>query len=362
MKIRLKRLNQAGFDHVMILVAFVVVFGLIGAFLLYKSFAATTQVNLKLDADQGMCLNNSGGSSAGNHNIILYGCSNTAPNDWVLHSVSGGFEIQTTAYDGKTVCVDGSAGVGTNASNRKYVRGNVCSTNSTGIALETWHWSSVTGSPQELQNNSNGGCINDPGGSTANSTALIMFSCAKTSGNQTLTNSRWVEVAQASSSGGGGGGVSSCSGTTASQFLCRAKQWGGTPYAWGGGVHGDGAYTDWAKNCESGSTHTPIKSCAMDCSGFVSVVVDDVTGNNFGWTAGDDALSGSAKGDSHWHVVSASKAVPGDIITAPGHVEFVAAVSGGKVTQTYGEHDSKTDVSAVPYSYISDWGTIYHWE
>ena len=305
MKIRLKKLDQSGFDHVSIITIFVVIFALIGAYFLYSSLAATTSVNLKLQLDTNLCMNNAGGSSVQGHSIIQYSCDGSTPNNWVLHSVSGGFQLQTTAYDGNTVCVNDTSG---------HIYGDACTSSST----ETWHWSSVTGSPQELQNNASGGCINDPDASKASGTQLIVYSCALTKGNPTNDNARWNEVTVKPSTSDSGGGATTTTGSgVGAEFIARAKQWQNLGYANTGGYGGDGGlmhadgYASFIKSCEyeneggknvyGVSDGTPVitdgadSTCATDCSGFVSLVVDDILHTNYVWIAGDRVLTGSAQ-------------------------------------------------------------------
>src|ERR1700683_1739524 len=46
-KLTFRKLNQHGFDHVLVLVAFVAVFGVVGSYLLFQSHAATGQEELR---------------------------------------------------------------------------------------------------------------------------------------------------------------------------------------------------------------------------------------------------------------------------------------------------------------------------
>ncbi len=335
--LKFKPLDQRGFDHVLIVVFVGVMFGIIGSIYLYMTHAASNGVALEVYSfSSGYCMDD---YQAGATRIDLYPCNNRTAQAWIIGSGSG-FTIKSTQHTNECVTSGGSAFLeGCNGSN-----------------YQKWSWTTL----HQLKNEANGKCIDDYNGSHAPNTTLDMYNCKNSS--QGPANQAWWEHVQSSSSGNGtGGGPSSDSYSSIGQeFINRAEKWTGLPYleAASAGAHEDGAYTAYKNRCESNGIPVISSSCAMDCSGFVSVVVDDVLRTNYGWIAYDGYLgSGNT---SHWHVVSASSAEPGDIAVGNQHVEFVLSRSGSRIT-TFGEHSSGTHVSSAnPGSYTIL--AIYRWE
>lgn len=336
MNFRPKRLNQSGFDHVMLVVIFVVLFALVGTFLLIASHAATTYVELHIGSNGGKCVNGT----------TLVNCSSSSKEQvWATMSGSN-FRIQNQAGQ----CLDDWNGaVGTNASNRVYMRVNTCYSNDT---HQEWNWSN-----HRLVNAASKGCINSLNGNEGAGADLIIFTC------NSQNNEEYFETSVSS------GGSSSSGSADGTAFIARAIRWQGLGYANTGGYGGDGglmhadSYATFVKDCEGGSdggtpkiTGGTDSECATDCSGFVSLVVDDVLHKSYVWIAGDEVLTGS--GASNWKAVSASSAQPGDIAVSDGHVEFVRSGTGTGLT-SFGEHQSGTTVgdAHMPTPFI-----VYRWE
>lgn len=299
---------------------FVLLFGGIGVYMLVTSRAATF-VELHVASNGGPCI--AGASTEP--------CDSSVQNR-IYYDITGssGFAIKSA----NNLCLDdwngavqykpvSSGGV------RQYIHYTTCY----GDANQTWHWGGADG--HNLVNNASGGCLNSLGSISAGA-PLGTYVC------NTDANENFFKTYP--STGGTGGGTE----TTGQKFMDRAHKWYGEYYLEAGsaGAHSYGTYTTYKGRCESGGN--PIISssspdCRMDCSGFVSVVVDDVLGTNYGWIVdGSGYMSGT--GSSHWHSISVSNAQAGDIVTAGAHVEFVRSVSGSTV-YTYGEHHSGTYVS-----------------
>jgi hypothetical protein len=346
-KLGLKKLNQKGFDHAIAIICFVLIFGIIGVFFLIKDYADTSGYAFKLDyGGQKLCLDDYGDSKSANSSITVYTCrSNDTAVIWSKNSVASN-EFYLKSANGGNVCVEqADPGIGTSAATRKYVRTATCNS---GSSAQLWRWNLST--PSELVNVGSGGCLNDTGNG-GSGTQLIIYKCNGGS------NERWYQVAESVSSGGTNGGGSSGSSVDA-EFLARAEKWAGEPYleVSSAGSHSYGAYTAYKDRCESKGSPIISSSCAMDCSGFVSVVVDDVLGTNYGWIAANGYLSGTDSGD--WVKVSISDAKPGDIAVGDEHVEFVKSGTGQGMV-TYGEHDSGSKVSNG-----GDYGIVqvYQWK
>lgn len=130
------------------------------------------------------------------------------------------------------------------------------------------------------------------------------------------------------------------------RLLCIAQKYEGVYYKWGGGhgIH----YRDFKDACPNpqhprnnhpyGATayyHNGNPSpCGVDCSGLISMVVDEAFDRDKDWVVG--ALKNDTK---NWKEIPKHKAKAGDIVTigANEHVEFVRFMRNG-VAHTFGAH------------------------
>jgi hypothetical protein len=139
-------------------------------------------------------------------------------------------------------------------------------------------------------------------------------------------------------------------------ILCIAKKYNGIYYKWGGG-HG-GSYANFKKNCPD-PTHPPNNTsggsnpCGTDCSGLVSMVIDEFSGKNYNWLASVGDLQSSGV----WKRVNDLTAVqPGDVVLRSEHIEFVDHYDTSKHNLvTFGSHHTgaKTSNVTTPLSYWS---------
>lgn len=157
------------------------------------------------------------------------------------------------------------------------------------------------------------------------------------------------------SSGGGCTSTSTspnCIGDTGNaKILCSAKKYQGIYYLFGGAHAGRTAFvTACTPAALAGATDSksPYYSttanpgpCATDCSGLVSMAVDDAFGQTFDWSVseGDGTMQGS--GAEFWKEVPLTQVQPGDIVTMhtgnDGHVEIVDHYDGTTL-YTFGSH------------------------
>jgi len=161
-------------------VAFVLIFATIGGYLLYSTFAITSEMQLKMtlsskSIDTNLCLDDKGLGTENHNPIISYGCnSSDNAQKWTLVSVNGGFQIKNTHAN---ICVDDTGdGVGTNSNNRVYVVAWQCNA---ADKAQVWDWygGSTYG---QIKNHYNNGCINDTGSSRSAGTPLIVYPCTGT--------------------------------------------------------------------------------------------------------------------------------------------------------------------------------------
>ncbi|HSW79563.1 MAG TPA: hypothetical protein VLG47_02180, partial [Candidatus Saccharimonadales bacterium] len=197
-----------------------------------------------------------------------------------------------------------------------------------------WNWRGV-GDNHELYNTGTGGCLNALGG-TSSGTPLGVYTC------NSDQNEKFYKTYKPD--GGGSGGSTE---TTGQKLIDRAHDWAGSPYVFGGGIHGTGYTQSFLNSCEHGTRGgNPVLSyaCGTDCSGFISEVVDDVLGWHSVWTVNGGYMSGG-----NWTQISLSNVKPGDIVTVGDHVEFVQSGSGNNIV-SFGDHHTGTNVSAVSTS------------
>ncbi len=215
-----KKLNQSGFDHVMVLVGFVVLFALIGTFLLLKSRAASWNGTLQLGSDRKLCMNDNNSSKKNGTTIGIYTCGNYASEKWTISKYSNGqFQLKNSTG----ICADDWAyGVST-ASKTVYLKTYTCQNNN---GSEFWKWNG-----HELENVYTHGCINDPAYSKLNGKGLIIYPCGGSTSNE-----QWFEAGTGSSGGGSNSSATEC-----------AKE--------GGNIAGSGCYF-WGQGTQGGLNAT----------------------------------------------------------------------------------------------------------
>ena len=190
--------------------------------------------------------------------------------------------------------------------------------------------------------------------------------------SSTSTSSTSTSTSSSASSGSSGGSCSSSSGASCSNgsttatgdaaILCEAEQYKGIYYLFGGGHV---SYATFRQQCPlsalpgaaSKSTAGNQGPCATDCSGLVSVALDQAFNQSYTWTVQGGQMQGS--GAQYWKSIPVSQAQAGDIVTLSEHVEIVDHVSGSTVV-TFGSHHTGTQTGQIttPTSY---WTGAYHW-
>jgi len=206
-----KKLNQCGFDHLAVLVVFVVLFALIGTYLLIQSHAEATSFQFKMwlnssTKDTKLCMDD---SSSSNY-IISYPCKSTDHyQQWTTQSVGKNKFIIKNVRTGQCVddYKDSAAG---SPGHWPPVISYKCSLTD---KAQIWSWE-PDGKYGQLKNAYNNGCINDPGGDLSQQ-RLIMYPCSglgKTAFQETVVTSSGGGTAQ------GGSGVH-CGGSYGGQIL-----------------------------------------------------------------------------------------------------------------------------------------------
>jgi N-acetylmuramoyl-L-alanine amidase len=175
---------------------------------------------------------------------------------------------------------------------------------------------------------------------------------------------------------GSGGGSGACGGSTGgspdcaasgvtgtAKILCEAKKYDGLYYRYGGGPHGNGAYSAFTKVCPdpakadrsdagnkpngasplSGGASGGTSPCATDCSGIVSAATSAATGRDIGWTV--STLQADTK---NWKKIGFNDVQAGDVVTISGeHIEIVDHYdkTANKLYE-FGSHSTGTKTSA----------------
>ena len=189
MKNRFTKLNQSGFDHILVAV-FVAVFVVIGGVFFVLTHASPWSGALKIDmANTNLCMENMDNSNVAYTTVDINTCnSSSQAQHWTIQDISGSTSEFQIVASASGACVDDTGnGIGTNASNRVHLQTWPCS--STDHA-QVWHWGG-TGNHQLISVGS-GGCINDPSNTTTPGQYLVVFSCAASAkGNG--ANAEWLE-------------------------------------------------------------------------------------------------------------------------------------------------------------------------
>lgn len=239
---RIRKLDQQGFDHVVGIVVFVVVFAIVGTALLVYSHAQSWSGELQLGLDKNLCLDNLGGSRASGNTIDTYSCNGGTGQKWTINEMSG-YTDRFTLENDQGTCADDWGDAVSSSSGNVALKTYACNSSD---KAQQWEWEN-----SELENVTSHGCINDPSNKTANGTPLIVYSCSSRSSNEL-----WYEAAQgknttissppASSppstgstgtgtSSGGGGGTTGGGGTApAVTVSCSASANTSSAIYWGG--------------------------------------------------------------------------------------------------------------------------------
>lgn len=149
------------------------------------------------------------------------------------------------------------------------------------------------------------------------------------------------------------------------KILCEAEKYQGIYYRWGGGHQGYSAFIAGCPNPANAPDNQPTGSppdptdnglsgnpspCATDCTGLVSIALDEAFNQDYIWT-----VNGTMQGDGaqYWKQIPIEQATAGDIVTTQDHVEIVDHVSGNTV-YTFGSHETGTQTGPVTSS-TGDW-------
>ncbi|HEY1835802.1 MAG TPA: hypothetical protein VGG13_03195 [Candidatus Saccharimonadales bacterium] len=177
--------------------------------------------------------------------------------------------------------------------------------------------------------------------------------------------------------------VANCTGGQATDdaaILCDAEQYNGIYYQWAGGHV---PYATFRRQCPlsqlvpnskgvtpaaAASTPEDTGPCATDCSGLVTVALNQAAGHT------DYAMSVASDGSLEsggttnvlplWKKIPVSHAQPGDVVTladSTGHIEVVVQVGKSSI-ETFGSHETGKRTSEVSVSMpISYWLYAWHW-
>jgi len=217
MKLRFCKLNQLGFDHVMVVV-FIVVFGAIGGTYYVLSHANPSNGSGSLELgynNKTLCMENMDNSPVAMTTVRVAKCNTTAQaQNFSIKLVNGSSTNFQLIASASKACVDDPGGLVQTqygAANRHYLETWPCSTSDT---AQIWHWGGAGN--HQLINVRSGGCINYP--ASDNSVGrLIVFTCAAAM-NGANSNAQWYDGPNTAPSATGttsnSGGTPSTGGST----------------------------------------------------------------------------------------------------------------------------------------------------
>ncbi|MGC1177053.1 MAG: phage tail tip lysozyme [Candidatus Saccharimonadales bacterium] len=160
--------------------------------------------------------------------------------------------------------------------------------------------------------------------------------------------------------------------TGTTKILCEAKQYEGIYYEYGGGHQG---YDKFKQSCPDPSNPPNNQAsggpangdpagkggnpspCGLDCSGLVSIAVDDAFNQKYIWSIDGGSMQGA--GSEFWKKIDIASAQAGDIVTTSEHVEIVDHVQGSTV-YTFGAHDTGLKIGGINTS-TNYWTGAWHW-
>ena len=270
----LRNLNQQGFDHVVALVLFVVIFGIVGSAYLIYSHAQSWSGELQLGLDKNLCLDNLGGSRASGNTIDQYSCNGGTAQKWTINEMKGYTDRFTLENDQGTCADDWGDKVSTSSGN---VALKTYACNSSDKAQQ-WEWEG-----SQLENVTSHGCINDPANSKLSGKALIVYSCSGRPSNEL-----WYEAAQgknttvssssSSSSTTSASGSGTTSGSTPSGSGSTTTVGGGSGMVVGMNINGMTSDTSTDFAGAANYMRVDLKSWGQNASTFsaAGIKVDDL--------------------------------------------------------------------------------------
>jgi hypothetical protein len=178
-----------------------------------------------------------------------------------------------------------------------------------------------------------------------------------------------VNASSGSSSGGSTSSPTDCTAVTGNAtILCKAEQYNGIYYRSGGGHQGYAAFVAGCPDPANPPDNQPTgeagsdgesgnpSPCATDCSGLVSMAVDEAFNQNFNWVVSDIESS------PDWTAIPMQSIQPGDVVTQNAtHVEIVDtynSTSGALVT--FGSHFT-TSATSIITSTLGSWTGAYRY-
>jgi beta-glucanase (GH16 family) len=153
---RLKQLGQAGFDHVFMAVAFIVVIGVGGSLALVLTHAATAATPIV--GIDSKCLYNNQGKNANGNKIELYSCNGKDSQKWTVDS------------NGEIVNANGRCIQESGSTSGSSVVLYTCK------ASKAQEWA-VNSKDTTIVNNASGLCLDDQYANTANGNPIWVYTC-----------------------------------------------------------------------------------------------------------------------------------------------------------------------------------------
>jgi hypothetical protein len=155
-KIRTKKLNQAGFDHIILGLFIAIVVGLIGTYLLVASRAASASGHIV--GVGGQCLDDPKDAKVNGTPLQIWEC-NTLPNQtWTVNN--GGAIVNANGY-----CLNANG-----TTSESLVTMHICNQ----TTLQQW---TVNNTTHTIVNKASGLCLDDKGANPANGNTVWVYTC-----------------------------------------------------------------------------------------------------------------------------------------------------------------------------------------
>lgn len=200
MKISLKKLNQAGFDHLLVGMVIVVAVAVVGTYYFVSSNAAAWTGALEVySQNSGYCLTANGTQAA---YVVLDACTGPGNKDqtWTVNDTKlisqDGVSFQQFTLKSGAGTNECLADLNNNSRQGVQVRLNTCGKGT--AAAETWVWSvkftSVGFSVHQMSNVETALCLDDLSGSDNSNTPVDLYTCKNNqSPKVSQSNQEWFE-------------------------------------------------------------------------------------------------------------------------------------------------------------------------
>jgi hypothetical protein len=178
------RVDQRGFDHVLVGLAFAIIIALSGMYYLIAAHANAWKGELQSDLSTSLCIENMNISRTAGSIVLSNSCSGNTVQSWTVQGVGNNSQFLIKSAAANTCLDDPNGAISSpSAGNNTFVQTQPCRSSD---HTQIWTWSGS--GYHELKNAYSNGCIAISGGSITPHTRLVVYPC------QNSANEQWHQA------------------------------------------------------------------------------------------------------------------------------------------------------------------------